>query len=171
MKKILTVALLTAMLLTIAAGAMAATGVGVVGTMTTTAASADKAGTASGYIYITAVTLDEEGKIAGVIFDATQPAGSFDTAGAVVGEAVTEVVTKYDIGEGYGMKKFSPIGKEWYEQMDALSAWCIGKTPEEVIDMNLDEGGHATDVDLVAGCTVHINDQLAALAKAVANAK
>ena len=171
MKKILTVALLTAMLLTIAAGAMAATGVGVVGTMTTTAASADKAGTASGYIYITAVTLDAEGKIAGVVFDATQPAGSFDTTGAVVGEAVTDVVTKYDIKDGYGMKKISPIGKEWYEQMDALSAWCIGKTPEEVIDMNLDEGGHATDVDLVAGCTVHINDQLVALEKAVANAK
>ena len=171
MKKILTVALLTALLLTIAASAMAATGVGVVGTMTTTAATAEKAGSASGYIYITAVTLDDEGKIAGVIFDATQPAGSFDATGAVVGEAVTEVVTKYDIKDGYGMKKASPIGKEWYEQMDALSAWCIGKTPAEVIGMNLDETGHPTDVDLVAGCTVHINDQLAALEKAVANAK
>ena len=171
MKKILSAILMTAILLTVAASALAATGVGVVGTMTTSAATADKAGSASGYIYITAVTLDDEGKIAGVIFDATQPKGSFDTTGAVVGEAVTEVVTKYDIKDGYGMKKASKIGKEWYEQMDALSAWCIGKTPAEVIGMNLDEGGHATDVDLVAGCTVHINDQLAALAKAVANAK
>ena len=171
MKKILTVALLTALLLTIAASAMAATGVGVVGTMTTTAATADKAGSASGYIYITAVTLDDEGKIAGVIFDATQPKGSFDAAGAIVGEAVTEVVTKYDIKDGYGMKKASKIGKEWYEQMEALSAWCVGKTVAEVLAMPLNEKGVPTDADLVSGCTVHINDQLVSLEKAAANAK
>ena len=33
------------------------------------------------------------------------------------------------------------------------------------------EAGVATDADLVSGCTVHISDQLAALAKAAAAAK
>jgi len=171
MKKILTVALLTAIMLTVAASALAATGLGVVGTVTNTAATAEKNGSVSGYIYLCAVTLDDEGKVAGVVFDAMQPAGSFDATGAIVGEAVTNVQTKLEIKDGYGMKAISPIGKEWYEQMDALSAWCIGKTPAEVITMGLDEGGHATDVDLLAGCTVHINDQLVAFEKAVANAK
>ncbi|MBQ7786423.1 MAG: hypothetical protein IJ381_09825 [Clostridia bacterium] len=171
MKKILTAALLTAIMLTVAASALAATGLGVVGTVTNTAATAEKNGSVSGYIYLCAVTLDDEGKVAGVVFDAMQPAGSFDATGAIVGEAVTNVQTKLEIKDGYGMKAISPIGKEWYEQMEALSAWCIGKTPAEVITMSLDEGGHATDVDLLAGCTVHINDQLVAFEKAVANAK
>ena len=171
MKKILAAALMAALLLTVATGALAATGLGVVGTVTNTAATAEKNGSVSGYIYVCAVTLDAEGKIEGVVFDAMQPAGSFDTTGAIVGEAVTNVVTKHEIKEGYGMKAISPIGKEWYEQMEALSAWCVGKTVAEVLAAPLTEGGNATDVDLLAGCTVHINDQLAALEKAAANAK
>ena len=35
----------------------------------------------------------------------------------------------------------------------------------------LTEGGNPTDVDLVAGCTVHINDQLISLQKAAASAR
>ena len=55
--------------------------------------------------------------------------------------------------------------------MDKLEDWCIGKTVAEVIAMQLTEKGVATDVDLVAGCTVHINDQLVALEKAAASAR
>ena len=171
MKKFLAIALMTALMLAVATTAMAATGLGVVGTMTTTAATADKAGTVAGYIYLCSVTLDAEGKIEGVVFDAMQPSGSFDATGAIVGEAVTNVVTKHEIKEGYGMKAISPIGKEWYEQMEALSAWCVGKTVAEVLAMPLNEKGVPTDADLVSGCTVHINDQLVSLEKAAANAK
>ena len=171
MKKILTAALLTAIMLTIAAGAFAATGLGSVTTVTNTAATADKAGSVSGYTYMCAVTLDDEGKIAGVVFDAVQPEGSFDATGAIVGDAVTNVVTKNELKEGYGMKGVSPIGKEWYEQMEALSAWCVGKTVAEVLATPLTEGDNPTDADLVSGCTVHINDQLVALEKAAANAQ
>ena len=46
----------------------------------------------------------------------------------------------------------------------------VGKTVEEITGMTL-EAGVATDADLVSGCTVHITDQLAALAKAAAAAK
>lgn len=171
MKKILTVALLIVAMLAVATSALAATGLGVVGTVTNTAATAEKNGSVAGYLYICAVTLDDEGKIEGVVFDATQPTGSFDAAGAIVGEAVTNVQTKLEIKDGYGMKDISPIGKEWYEQMEALSAWCVGKTVAEVLAMPLNEKGVSTDADLVSGCTVHINDQLAALEKAAANAQ
>lgn len=171
MKKILTAVVLTALLLSLTAGALAATGLGSVITVTNTAATAEKAGSVSGYVYMCAVTLDDEGKVAGVVFDAAQPAGSFDTTGAIVGETSIVVQSKNEIKEGYGMKGVSPIGKEWYEQMEVLSAWCVGKTPAEILATPLDEGGHPTDADLVSGCTVHINDQLVAFEKAVAAAK
>ena len=170
MKKILTAALLTALLLALATSAMAATGVGAVTSVSVTAATAEKAGSVSAYVYLCAVTLDDNGVITGVDFDAVQPAGAFDTTGAA-GEFNAAPQTKNEIKEGYGMKAISPIGLEWYEQMDKLEDWCIGKTVAEVLATELNENGKATDVDLVAGCTVHINDQLVALEKAAASAR
>ena len=170
MKKILTAALLTAMLLTLAATAFAATGVGSVTSVSVTPATADAAGKVSIYVYTCAVTLDDAGKITGVDFDAVQPGATFDNTGAA-GEFNAAPQSKNEIKEGYGMKKISPIGLEWYEQMDKLEDWCIGKTVEEVLATPLTEGGNPTDVDLVAGCTVHINDQLVSLQKAAASAR
>lgn len=170
MKKILSTVLMTALLLTVAAGALAATGLGSVTSVTVTDATAEKAGSVSVSTYLCAVSLDEEGRIVTVDFDAVLPAGTFDTTGAA-GEYVAEPQTKNELKEGYGMKAASPIGKEWYEQMNALEDWCVGKTVAEVLATPLNEKGAATDVDLVSGCTVHINDQLKALEKAAANAK
>ena len=170
MKKILTAALLTALLLTVAASAFAATGVGSVTSVSVTPATADAAGKVSIYVYTCAVTLDDAGKIIGVDFDAVQPAATFDNTGAA-GEFNAAPQSKNEIKEGYGMKGVSPIGLEWYEQMDKLEDWCIGKTVEEVLATPLTEGGNPTDVDLVAGCTVHINDQLVSLQKAAASAR
>ena len=170
MKKILTAVMMTALLLTIAASAFAATGVGSVSSVSVTPATADAAGKVSVYVYTCAVTLDENGVITGVDFDAVQPAGSFDTTGAA-GEFNAAPLSKNEIKEGYGMKAISPIGLEWYEQMDKLEDWCIGKTVEQVLAMELNEKGVATDADLVSGCTVHINDQLVSLEKAAASAR
>ena len=171
MKKIVFAAVAALLLVSMTACALAATGLGTVGTVTNTAATAEKNGSVSGYIYTCAVTLDDAGRITGVVFDAMQPKGAFDVSGAIVGEEKTDVATKQEIGEGYGMKKVSQIGKEWDEQMDALSDWCVGKTLEEVLAVALDESGHTTDVDLLSGCTVHINDQLEALRKAIESAR
>ena len=170
MKKILTAALLTAILLTIAASAFAATGVGSVTSVSVTPATADAAGKVSIYVYTCAVTLDDNGVITGVDFDAVQPGATFDATGAA-GEFNAAPISKNEIKEGYGMKKVSPIGLEWYEQMDKLEDWCIGKTVADVLATPLTEGGNPTDVDLVAGCTVHINDQLVSLEKAAASAR
>ena len=170
MKKILSAVLMTALLLTLAASALAATGVGAVTSVSVTPATAEKAGSVSAYVYLCAVTLDDNGVITGVDFDAVQPAGSFDTTGAA-GEFNAAPQTKNEIKEGYGMKAISPIGLEWYEQMDKLEDWCIGKTVEEVLSTPLNEKGVPTDADLVAGCTVHINDQLVSLQKAAASAR
>lgn len=165
MKKILSAVLLAALLMSLATCAFAATGLGVVTTLTNTAATAEKDGSVSSYTYMCALSLDAEGKIESVTFDALQTKGTFNTAGELTCEEFTEPQTKIELGDGYGMRKASSIGKEWNEQMEALEAWCIGKTVEEVV------AGAADDVDLKAGCTVGIDSQLVALQKAAAAAK
>lgn len=169
MKKILTVAVMTALLLAIATTAMAATGLGSVTSVKLTPAGAS-AGNVSVNTTMCAVTLDDAGKIVAVQFDVVQPAGAFDATGAAA-EFNATPQTKNEIKEGYGMKAISPIGLEWYEQMDKLEDWCIGKTVEQVLSMELNEKGVPTDADLVSGCTVHINDQLVSLQKAAASAR
>ena len=77
--------------------------------------------------------------------------------------------TKGEIKEGYNMKAASPIGKEWYEQADALAAWAKGKTVAEITGMELKDyhGGKApAAADLAAGVTITVDGPLAAIAKA-----
>ena len=157
MKKILSAVLLAALLLTLATSALAATGLGVVGTMTNTAATAEQNGSASGYIFVCAVTLDDAGKIEGVVFDAMQPKTTFDATGAIVGDAVTNVVTKNELKEGYGMKGVSAIGKEWYEQAAGFCAYVTGKTIADVAGIAIVDGKIA-DADLAATTTIGIAD-------------
>lgn len=165
MKKILTAVLAALLMMSLTLSAFAATGLGSYTTVTVTAAAAEKAGSVAADTYMCAVTLDENGVITGVDFDVVQAKGAFDAAGAVSGEASIVPQTKDELKDAYGMKAISPIGKEYYEQMQALEAWCIGKTVEEVVTLSAD------DADLKAGCTVGIANHLIVLEKAAANAK
>ncbi|NLO13096.1 MAG: hypothetical protein GX124_03115 [Clostridiales bacterium] len=84
--------------------------------------------------------------------------------------------TKMELGPDYGMLKASPIGKEWFEQAEAFSAYCVGKTPEEVLGMatKVKDDNHPAvpDVaDLATSVTMDVSDFLEALGKAAANAK
>ena len=119
---------------------------------------------------------DDAGKITAVSFDIAQNKIGFDAAGALTSELTGEHPTKKELGDAYGMKGATSIGKEWYEQAEALEAWCIGKTVEEVVSMpTYDKGdGHHTqvpdDVDLKSGCTIDVGNFLQALQKAADNA-
>jgi len=159
MKKIVALVLASLLVLSMTS-AFAATGLGSVTTVQATATTAEKAGSVTATTTMCAVTLDAEGKIVGISFDVVQAKGSTDAA------ATAETQSKDELKEAYGMKAISPIGKEYYEQMDALAAWCIGKTVEEVLN-----GAAAEDADLKAGCTIGIADQLLALQEAAALAK
>lgn len=172
MKKILTAIIAAMLLVSISLSAFAATGLGSYTSISSKAATADANGSVAVDTYMCAVTLDEEGKIVAVSFDVVQAKGAFDAAGAVVaadGSAVdaaeAEAQTKGELKDAYGMKKYSPIGKEYYEQMAALEAWCIGKTVEEVVTKSVD------DADLMAGCTVGTATHMLVLQEAAANAK
>lgn len=170
MKKIITAALVALLLVSISACAFAATGLGSYTKTTSTPATADAAASVSVNTTMCAVTLDAEGKIVDIDFDVVQPKSNWETA-------VVETQTKLELKEGYNMKRVSAIGKEYYEQIAALEAWCIGKTVEQVLTMPVmdrGDGSHThvpTDVDLAAGCTISVADHLKALEKAAADAK
>lgn len=112
-----------------------------------------------------AVLVDADGKIIDVKIDEaqTKPDLTKDNGD------VSDLRTKLEKKEDYGMKSASPIGKEWYEQVDAFEAWAKGKTAEEV-KAGIGEDGYASDADLKAGCTIYANGFATVTAQAVENA-
>jgi hypothetical protein len=78
--------------------------------------------------------------------------------------------TKVEKGADYGMIANSAIGKEWFEQAAALTAYFVGKTADEVAAIEMDADAVPVSEDLKTSVSVGIDDYLASFAKAVANA-
>lgn len=112
-----------------------------------------------------AVLVDADGKIIDVKIDEAQTKPDLKKGNG----DVSDLRTKLEKKEDYGMKSTSPIGKEWYEQVEAFEAWAKGKTAEEV-KAGIGEDGYASDADLKAGCTIYANGFATVTAKAVENA-
>ena len=134
-------------------------------------ASADADGLAQANVDIYAVTLNSEGVIVDCKIDAIQCKVNFDAAGQLVTEVGTEFLSKMELKDDYAMRAASGIGAEWFEQVEALEAYCIGKTPEEVKNIALDDAGKATDADLIAGITMPLGDFIAGVVGACENAR
>ena len=177
MNKFAMTAATAALMLSLSAGALAASGLGSVTTMSGAGAEADKAGSVTINTTMCALELDDAGKITAVSFDIAQNKVGFDATGALTGELTGEHPTKKELGDGYGMKAASGIGKEWFEQAEALEDWGVGKTVEEVVTMptyDKGDGRHTQvpdDVDLKTGCTIDMGSFLNALQEAADNAK
>lgn len=112
-----------------------------------------------------AVLVDADGKIIDLKIDEAQTKPDLKKDNG----DVSDLRTKLEKKEDYGMKSTSPIGKEWYEQVEAFEAWAKGKTAEEV-KAGIGEDGYASDADLKAGCTIYANGFATVTAKAVENA-
>ena len=108
-----------------------------------------------------------------VYFDVAQDKVTYDATGHVTSDNSASM-SKKDLGDNYGMKDKSSIKKEWYEQVEALEKWAVGKTVEEVLNMpttQKDEKHTVTaDKDLMTGCTISVTGFQQALDKAVKNA-
>ena len=131
-----------------------------------------KNGVAQADIHVAAVMLDANGKIIDVVVDAIQIAGEVDATGKIVTDKSTAFQTKREKGTEYGMVKYgsTPIGKEWYEQVDFFESFCIGKTAAEVAAIAL-EDQTATDSAILAGCTIKVYGIQQAIVRACENAK
>lgn len=170
MKKLLLLAIVA---LTVMAGCTKANpvykvGVGSVTSVQPRAAVVETAGRIRVNTTIATVVLDKDGKFVSVVIDVAQQDGTFDVAGAIV--KAEAAPTKKEKGAAYGMKAQSAIGKEWFEQAEALEAWMIGKTLAEVKALPLVDGYVKDGEDLKSSVTISVTDYLAAVEKAVANA-
>jgi len=132
--------------------------------------AAEEDGVAEAYTTISVLTVNEEGVITSSILDAVQAKITFDANGVITADKNADVPSKNELGDAYGMKSASAIGKEWNEQAAAYAAYTVGKTVDEVQGTAVTEG-RAADADLAASVSIHITDFNAVIAKAVANAK
>ena len=130
----------------------------------------EKDGLAQTDVSLVAVTVTEEGVIESCKIDAVQGKVAFDAKGKVTSEAGA-VLTKKELGDDYGMRVASPIGKEWDEQVEAIEAYAVGKTVEELKTMAIDEAGVVKDADLASGATIYMGSFIWAIEAAVNNAQ
>ncbi len=98
--------------------------------------------------------------------DAVQANVNFDTAGHITTDLTAAPQTKNQLGDGYGMKQASSIGKEWNEQAAGFCAYVTGKTAAQVAGLAVDESGKAADADLAATVTVGIGEFQSLIEKA-----
>ncbi len=128
-------------------------------------ATAEAAGNAQVYATISAITLNGD-VVSSCTIDAVQASAAFDATGAITSDLTAPISTKNQIGDAYGMKAYSTIGKEWYEQAAGFAAYLTGKTLSEASTIAVSESGAATDADLLATTTMGIVDFLAIVQKA-----
>ncbi len=126
-------------------------------------------------VMMAALTLDDQGKIVGVMMDSAQVQINFDATGALVTDTSKEVKSKVELGDAYGMKKASSIGKEWYEEIAALGQWMVGKTVDQVAGMKLSQQDDThpnapQEADLTSSVTFSVQDFITAVQKAAQSA-
>ena len=176
MKKLLALTLV----LILVAGCSAPTvklGLGMVTSLgSSKAATAEADGQIQADVSVVAAAFDANGKVLNVRIDTVQAKGPFDATGALKFETTKETKTKVELGDEYGMKGQSAIGKEVYEQYAALEAYMVGKAATDIIAMptyQRDEKHTAVpDVEeLKSSCTINVGDQLKAFEKAYNTAK
>ena len=133
----------------------------------------DDDGRAEAKVTTCALLLDQEGKILSVKFDCTEAIATYNKAGAVTWPDTYK--SKKELGYDYGMKKYSSIGKEWFEQVNALEDYCTGKTVSDVSSMQLKEEdgrkGVPAAAELTSTCTIACDQFIEALKKAEMSAK
>ncbi len=183
MKKIL--ALCLALLMLAGCGAPAAPAAAPVtklglGLVTSMKSSKDATEEANGQVQvdttiITAV-FDDKGTILALDIDVAQSRGAFTLEGKLDFDKTVAVPSKIEKGDAYNMKPASAIGKEYFEQIAALKEYMIGKNVQDVLNMPTykrdDAHTNVPDVaELKSSCTITVQDYLAALEKAYANAK
>ncbi len=154
-----------------AKGEAVKTGLAVISSIAKSTDAGEKEGLAQVDSVAVAVTVDKDGKIVNCKIDTAQTKINFSAEGKLTTPKDTVYKSKQDLGSEYGMGKASSIGKEWNEQANALADYVKGKTVAEVKGIAVNQEGIPTEKDLTSSVTIHIGDYVAAIEKAVNNAK
>ena len=131
-------------------------------------ATAEKAGTAQLDCDVTALTVNEGGKVTSCYIDSLQAKVTFGTDGVITGGISQAVETKNQLGERYGMVAWGGAIAEWNDQAASFAAYVTGKTAAEVAGIAVDAGTKPTGADLVSSVTIAIGGFQALIAKALA---
>ncbi|NLY71730.1 MAG: hypothetical protein GX076_08675 [Clostridiales bacterium] len=145
------------------------TGLAVITSADNSSDAGDGEGVAEAYSNVVAVIVDGDGRILNCSIDAAQTKINFTADGKITTPLDSVFVSKQELGDEYGMKKASNIGKEWNEQANAFADYVIGKTVDEIKGISLNQGVPA-DEDLASSVTIHVTDFISAIEKAVKNA-
>lgn len=130
----------------------------------------DKLPTAQVDTTIVVGAFDKDGKVVGTIIDAAQTKVEIDKDGKITSDKNAEIKTKNELGDEYGMKQASSIGKEWNEQAKALGDWMVGKTVDEIKGMKNEEGV-PSEADLTSSVTIKVQGYMSGIDEAFNNAK
>ena len=82
---------------------------------------------------LVAAVFDNSGKIVKVSIDEVETTMAIDATGQLTNFTAGEVKSKKELGDSYGMKNYSSIGKEWYQQVESLEKWLEGKTVNSIM--------------------------------------
>ncbi len=134
------------------------------------AATAEENGEAKYDVTICAVLVDDNGVIQDCIIDNIGTSVTFDAAGAFTSDLYAQIQSKNELGEKYGMKVASSIGKEWNEQIAALAKYAVGKTAEQLRSGAVTEAGMPS-ADMATSATIKLGGFVSAVEAAVANAQ
>lgn len=124
-------------------GAIASVGLGSNTSLSMSAASADSDGSTQSNVTYAIAALDADGKVLFLQSDVAQNSVKFDTEGKIVGEAKA-APTKNEKKDDYGMRKASPLGKEWFEQNEGFENWAVGKTLADIVATPTEVNGEHT---------------------------
>ena len=114
---------------------------------------------------VVALTLDADGRVTSAIGDMAEPALTIAADGGVT--APDTVRSKLELGDSYGMRNASSLGKEWYEHSEGFCSYLKGKTAAEIAKLPAED----SDADLAALCTIDVTELQKAAAKALEEAK
>ncbi|MBR6610524.1 MAG: hypothetical protein IKK99_09960 [Oscillospiraceae bacterium] len=82
---------------------------------------------------LVAAVFDENGQIVRISIDEVESNIGFDNTGRLADFTPGEVKSKKELGDAYGMKAASSIGKEWYQQIESLEKWLEGRKVNTII--------------------------------------
>ncbi len=123
-------------------------------------------------ITLAAVLVDDQGVIQQCIIDSIGTKVAFDTTGTITTDLSSEILTKTELGDDYGMKASTGSKYEWYEQAAALAEYAVGKTIDQLKNGAIDETGKApAGSDLASTATIYLGGYVSAIEAAVANAQ
>ncbi len=136
-------------------------GLGVVGNVSSNSEKAEFNAT------VAAVVTDENDKIVACKIDAVENAVKIENGTA--DRSVTVFKTKQEMADEYGMREYSGIKKEWYEQADFFADYVVGMTATEVLNIKTTVDGDkkkAAEDIILAGCTVDISGFISSVVEA-----